>query len=60
MKAYILVKSFIAGKDNHMPSYYIGPVCLDKLYAESQKKHLMDNRDSVNDVWFIVERDLIK
>ena len=60
MKAYILVKSYIAGKENNMPGWYIGTVCLDKAEAEAFKAKLMADRTDLNDVWFICERDLIK
>lgn len=60
MKAYILVKSYICGKDQNMIGHFIGDVCENKQKAEELKKILMKNRESVNDVWFIVERDLYK
>ena len=60
MKAYILIKSYIAGKENNMPGWYIGDICESKEKAEEIKKILMANRTDFNDVWFVVERDLIK
>lgn len=60
MKAYILVKSYLSGKDNNMLGYYIGDVFTSKEKAEEIKQHLFKNRESINDMWFIVERDLDK
>lgn len=60
MKAYILVKSFVAGSDNHMPNWYIAEVFLNKQDAEDRKQALMKARTDLNDVWFVVERDCNK
>lgn len=60
MKAYILIKSYIAGTERNMPGWYIGDICETKEKAEEIKKILMANRTDLNDVWFICERDLIK
>ena len=60
MKAYILVKSYVCGKDQNMVGHFIGDICESKEKAEELKKALMDSRLSVNDIWFIVERDFHK
>ena len=60
MKAYILIKSYLAGKDNNMPGYYIGDVYTSKEKAEEMRLMLIKNHSSINDMWFIVERDLNK